>query len=275
MMTTKSAALVTVAATTLVLSTALLAVQQPPAAGTPPASGAQPQGGGGRQGTQPLDLADRTGFQSIFDGSMKNWDGDPALWKAENGMLVGETTAANALKENSFVIWRGGEPADFELKVELRMSATNSGIQFRSRHLPPGTVAGDSTVVGKWVLKGYQADIDFNNRFSGMFYEEKGRGFLMQRGQVVHIAADGSKRVIGNLERNADELKALIKPGDWNHVHLIARGNTLINIVNGHVMAVVIDDDPKGRSMKGLLGFQIHTGPPMRIEFRNIYLKTL
>lgn len=263
---------------TLVLSAALLAFQQPPA-GSPPASGGQQdqagqRGGGGRgggRGAQPLNLEDRTGFESIFDGTMKNWDGDPALWKAENGMLVGETTAGAAIKENSFVIWRGGEPADFELKVEFKMNSTNSGIQIRSEHVPPGT----NKVVGKWVLKGYQADIDFTNQYTGMFYEERGRGFIMQRGQMVHIAPDASKRVIGNLERSADELKGLIKPGEWNHVHVIARGNTLVNIVNGQLMAVLIDDDPKGRSMKGLLGFQIHTGPPMRIEFRNIYLKSL
>ena len=223
-------------------------------------------------------MEDRTGFEPIFDGTMKQWDGDPAYWKAENGALIGESTPANPLKENTFVIWRGGEPADFELKLEFRMNSTNSGIQFRSQHLPPGTKAGNEVVAGKWVLKGYQADIDFNNQYTGMIYEEKGRMFLTERGtprQAVYIAADGTKRVIGNLERSADELKALVKPGDWNHVHLIARGNTLINIVNGHVMTVIVDDDPKGRAMKGLIGFQIHVGPPMKIEFRNIYLKKL
>ena len=226
-----------------------------------------------QRGAQPLNLEDRTGFVSIFDGTMKNWDGDPAYWKAENGALVGETTEATKLSENTFVIWRGGEPADFELKLEFRMNSTNSGIQIRSTHLPPGTSEG--RVSGKWVLKGYQADIDYGNQFTGMIYEERGRGFIMQRGQAVYIGADGSKKAIGNLERNADELKALIKPGDWNHVHLIARGSTLINMINGHVMAILVDDDPKGRSLKGLLGFQAHTGPPMKIEFRNIYLKKL
>lgn len=227
----------------------------------------------GQRGAQPLDVADRAGFEAIFDGTMKNWDGDPTYWRAENGSLVGETTAANALKENTFVIWRGGEPADFELKLEFRMSSTNSGIQFRSTHLPQGTPSGRGSVAGQWVLKGYQADIDFDNRYTGMFYEERGRGFLMQRGQAVYIAEDASRKIVGNLERNPDELKALIKPGDWNHVHLIARGTTLINTVNGHVMAILVDDDPKGRAMKGLLGFQIHVGPPMKIEFRNIGLK--
>jgi 3-keto-disaccharide hydrolase len=247
--------------------------QQPPA--QPPQGRGEGRQGGGRRGPLPLDPADRTGFESIFDGTMKGWDGDPAFWKVEGGMIVGETSAANPLKENTFIIWRGGEPADFELKVEVRMSSTNSGIQFRSQHLPAGTVQGNRTVAGKWVLKGYQADIDFDNRYTGMIYEELGRGIVMQRGQSVHLAADGTRRVIAQLERNADELKAHIKPGDWNHVHIIARGNTLMNIVNGQLMAVLIDDDVKARAMSGLLGFQIHTGAPMKIEFRNVYLKKL
>jgi len=248
----------------------------------------QPQQGGGRpggrgqgpRGAQPLNFEDRTGFQSIFDGTMKNWDGDQAIWKAEGNVLVGTTTAENPLKENTFVIWRGGEPADFELKVEYRMSATNSGIQFRSVHLPQGSPAPspnnpDGKIAGKWVLKGYQADIDFANQFTGMIYEERGRGFLMQRGQAVEIGPDAVSRQIGNLEMTAGELKGLIKAGEWNTVHLIARGTTIMNIVNGHVTAFIVDDDAKGRAMKGLLGFQIHVGDPMKIEFRNIYLKSL
>ena len=245
---------------------AVVSAQQPPAG----QAGGRGQGRGGGRGAQPLNLDDHSGFVSIFDGTMKGWDGDPTYWKAADGALVGESTAETTIKENTFVIWRGGEPADFELKVEFRMNSTNSGIQFRSAPVPPG-----GGVSGKWVLKGYQADIDFDNRFTGMIYEERGRGFLMQRGQAVYIDPEGGKRVIGNLETNADELKAIIKPGDWNYVHLIARGNTIINMVNGHVTAILVDDDAKGRAMKGLLGFQIHVGPPMKIEFRNIYLKKL
>jgi len=264
----------------LMVAIGTLAAQQPPAGGQPPPGRGQGRGGGGLRGAQPVNFEDRAGFQSIFDGTMKNWDGDPSIWKAEGNVLTGTTTAENPLKENTFVIWRGGEPADFELKVEYRMSATNSGIQFRSTHLPQGTPTPnptnpDAKIAGKWVLKGYQADIDFANQFTGMIYEERGRGFLMQRGQAIEIGADGVSRQIGNLEMSANELKSLIKPGDWNTVHLIARGNTIMNIVNGHVTAFIVDDDPKGRAMKGLLGFQIHVGDPMKIEFRNIYLKSL
>ncbi len=260
----------------LALAIASTAAQQPQG------GAASPQGRGFQmpRGAQPINFEDRTGFQSIFDGTMKNWDGDPAIWKAEGNVLVGTTTDANPLKENTFVIWRGGEPADFELKVEYRMSATNSGVQFRSVHLPQGTPSPapnnpDAKIAGKWVLKGYQADIDFANQFTGMIYEERGRGFLMQRGMAIQIGPDAVSRQIGSLETTPDELKALIKSNDWNSIHLIARGNMITNIVNGHMTAFLIDDDPKGRAMKGLLGFQIHVGPAMKIEFRNIYLKSL
>jgi 3-keto-disaccharide hydrolase len=263
----------------LALAIGSLAAQQQSA--QQPAQGrGQGRGGGMPRGAQPINFEDHTGFQPIFDGTMKNWDGDTSIWKAEGNVLVGTTTEANPLKENTFVIWRGGEPADFELKVEYRMSATNSGIQFRSTHLPQGTPAPNpndpnAKIAGKWVLKGYQADIDFANQFTGMIYEERGRGFLMQRGMAIEIGPDAVSRQIGNLEMNADELKSLIKVNDWNTVHLIARGNTIMNIVNGHVTAFIVDDDVKGRAMKGLLGFQIHVGPPMKIEFRNIFLKSL
>ena len=263
----------TVLAIALCAAATLTAQQQPPA-GTPQGRGEGRGGGGFFRGADPLDLNDRNGFESIFDGTLKGWDGDPRYWRAESGsLLVGEATEANKLDENTFIIWNG-EVADFELKLEFRMNSTNSGIQFRSSRVAPGG-EGRGAVKGKWVLKGYQADIDYDNRFTGMIYEERGRGFLMQRGQAVRIAPDGSKRVVGNLERAPDELKALVKAGDWNHVHLVARGNTLMHIVNGHVTAVLMDDDEKGRALKGLLGFQLHTGPPMKIEFRNIYLRRL
>ena len=91
---------------------------------------------------QPLAAADHAGFESIFDGtSLKGWDGDPAFWRAANGALTGESTIENPVKQNTFLIWRGGAPRDFELKVEYRLSATNSGIQIRSVQLPPARIS--------------------------------------------------------------------------------------------------------------------------------------
>ena len=236
--------------------------------------GQEGRGRGGRgqgpRGADPLVLDDHAGFQSIFDGkSLKGWDGDPSFWRAENGVIVGQSTEQNPIKQNTFLIWRGGEPADFELKVEFRVDATNSGVQFRSVQLPPGPD------IGKWVMKGYQADIDFANEFTGQIYEERGRGFLAMRGQAVYVPDGGRPKVIGNLQQSPDELKAIIKVNDWNQVHLIARGNTIIQILNGAVTSIVVDDDSTNRALGGLLGFQLHVGPPMKAEFRNIWLKRL
>ena len=236
--------------------------------------GQEGRGRGGRgqgpRGADPLVLDDHGGFQSIFDGtSLRGWDGDPSFWRADNGVIVGQSTEQNPIKQNTFLIWRGGEPADFELKVEFRVDATNSGVQFRSIQLPPGPD------IGKWVMKGYQADIDFANQFTGQIYEERGRGFLAMRGQAVYVPDGGRPKVIGNLQKSPDELKAIIKVNDWNQVHLIARGNTIIQILNGAVTSIVVDDDSTNRALGGLLGFQLHVGPPMKAEFRNIWLKRL
>jgi 3-keto-disaccharide hydrolase len=218
-----------------------------------------------RTGIEPLAIDDRTGFESIFDGkTLKGWDGDPQMWRVEDGVIIGESTTEKPLKMNTFLIWRGGQPKDFELKLEYRINSTNSGIQYRSVELPD---------VGKWVLKGYQADIDFQNQYTGQLYEERGRGFLAMRGQVTELSS-GKKRIIANL-RSGDELKSLIKPTEWNQVHLIVRGNVLAHIFNGHLMAQTVDNDAANRAMSGLLGFQLHMGQPMKLELRNIGIKNL
>jgi hypothetical protein len=235
-------------------------------AGPPGGQGGPPRTPGGQNrgpGIEALAPDDHTGFEQIFDGkTLKGWDGNPAAWRVENETIVGESTTEKPLKANTFLIWRGGQPGDFELKLDYRINATNSGVQYRSAELPE---------VGQWVLKGYQADIDFDNRYTGQLYEERGRAFLAMRGQVTHITP-GQKRIIANL-RGSDELKAAIKSNDWNTLHIIARGNRLTHILNGHLMAEAVDDDPAGRAMGGLIGFQMHVGPPMKVEYRNIWLK--
>ena len=248
--------------------------QQPPAGQAPAGQGRGQGRGGGPRGPQPLPFENHDGYTQIFDGtSLKGWEGDPKFWRVEGGAIVGQTTPENKITQNSFLIWRGGEPADFELKLEFRIDATNSGIQFRSVQIPEGTQIGAGIRADKWVMKGYQADIDFNNQWTGQIYEERGRAFLALRGQFAHVTAEGKPEVLATLETAADQLKALIKQNDWNQVHLIARGNLITEIVNGHVTSVLLDDDPNGRAMKGLLGFQIHVGDPMKVEFRNIWLK--
>jgi hypothetical protein len=209
---------------------------------------------------------DETGFVPIFNGkSLDGWEGDPTYWRVEDGCLVGEVTPETLLKRNSFIIWRGGSPADFELKVEYRVSEKgNSGINYRSEEVEDTPFA----------LRGYQFDIDGANRYTGQNYEERGRTFLALRGDFSRADADGVSRIIGSVGKK-DGLAGFVRNGDWNTAHLIVRANTFIHMVNGQVMSVVVDDDRERRKSRGLIGVQVHVGPPMKIEYRNFRLKNL
>ena len=214
------------------------------------------------------------GFVSIFNGeNFEGWDYDPRYWRVEDGVMVGEVTPDLILKRNSFMIWRGGTPADFELKVEYRVSRRgNSGLSYRNIQLTDAPYS----------LAGYQADIDGRDhdpriprrRYVGQAWEERGRRFLAKRGEMVEMDESGQSVVLGSLG-DIDELESFVKDDDWNEYHIIIRGNTLIHKVNGRVMSVVLDNDPVNRRMEGLIGVQVHTGPPQKIEYRNFRLKEL
>ncbi len=224
----------------------------------------------------------KDGFVKIFDGkTLAGWEGDPNYWKVENGNLVGEITPATLLKTNSFIIWRGGSPADFELTLEFKITKNgNSGINYRSTQLKEVPNA----------LKGYQADIDGANRYTGQNYEERGRTTLAYRGEKVNIKAPGNssdsiqthiknnawteRTVTGSLG-NSDSLLNKIKTEDWNTCHLIIKGNLLKHFINGILMSEVTDHDTVNGKSAGLLGVQVHVGPPMKVEYRNIRLKQL
>ena len=297
-----------------------MAEQQPPAGATAPPAGQAPaepapgeardeRGGGGR-GSPVLPFEDRTGFESMFNGTsldpgeqqmmaterlrprprrscrrrnagaagvgggtppvsrFKDWDGDPKFWRAENGMIVGESTPEKAVGPNTFLIWRGGEPGDFELKVEIRMNSTNSGIQYRSKMLPPNEGGGDNP--GKLACSsGYQMDIDFANQYHRDAVRRARPGVPRAARKITYIAPDGTRARSASSSRPT-QLKATFKPGEWNQFHLIARGNTLIHIVNGHVTAVCIDDDLKGRSMAGPPRLPDPCWPANEARVRNI-----
>lgn len=216
---------------------------------------------------EPVD-GDEPGFQSIFDGrTLTGWEGNPNYWRAENGALVGEITPATVIKSNTFIIWRGGRPKDFELKLDYRITAEgNSGINYRSAVVPDPV-----TPANTFAMRGYQCDLDGGKRYPGNNYEEKGRLFLAVRGQMTRVVG-GRPPVLVSTLGDEQQLAQLITD-DWNAVHIVARGNVLTHIVNGRVMTVVIDDDAPNRPADGLLGVQVHVGPPMKVEYRNIRLK--
>jgi hypothetical protein len=211
---------------------------------------------------------DEAGFQSIFDGkTLDGWEGDPTYWRVENGSLVGEITPATVIKSNTFIIWRGGRPRDFELKLDYRITPEgNSGINYRST-VVPDTV----TPSNKFAMRGYQCDLDGRKRYPGNNYEEKGRLFLAVRGQVTRVVG-GRPPVIMSTIGDPEELVKAVTD-DWNAVHLVVRGNVLMHSINGRLMSVVIDDDAPNRPADGLIGVQVHVGPPMKVEYRQIRLK--
>jgi hypothetical protein len=215
----------------------------------------------------PRSADDNLGFVSIFDGkTLTGWDGDPKFWRAENGAIVGESTPENRVTRNTFLIWRGGTLKDFELKAEFRMSGANSGIQFRSREIPE---------VGQWVLGGYQADMDAGNTYTGGMAEERGRhNSMVGRGEMIRVTENDEYKLLG-VVADPDEIARSFVLNSWNTYHIIAKGNLMIQILNGRVSMIMIDDAEKARAMEGVLGLQMHTGPAFKIEFRNLLYRKL
>ncbi|MFO0912151.1 MAG: PVC-type heme-binding CxxCH protein [Pirellulales bacterium] len=203
------------------------------------------------------------GFTSIFNGKdLKGWDGNPKFWRVEEGTITGQTTAENPTNGNTFLIWRDGEVADFEFRCQFKIIGGNSGVQYRSKESD------------KWVIGGYQADIDAGNTYTGILYEERGRGILAQRGQQVVVNAKGENQVVGKTATN-DEILAAVKSEDWNDYTITAVGNKLRHVINGKVTMELTDEQVDARAMKGLLALQLHAGPPMKVQFRHLFLKKL
>ena len=205
-------------------------------------------------------------FRDIFDGvSLKGWEGDPRLWSVENGAIVGRTSDADPIDRNSFLIWRQGVVDDFELRFEYRITGGNSGVQYRAFEKPKEW--------GPFVMGGLQADFEAGERHTGGLYGERSRKILARRGQKTAIGADGKPTVTGKLGDPA-ALQSHIRMEDWNSFHVIARGNRYIHKINGHAMVDVTDNDPSA-PRSGRIGLQVHRGPAMKVEFRNLRLKRL
>jgi hypothetical protein len=214
-------------------------------------------------GPSPSATAEEAGFVPLFDGStLTGWEGRPEFWRVEDGAIVGETTADNPTKGNTFLIWRQGLVDDFELVFRYRIAGHNSGLQYRSQDM------------GDFVVGGYQADFEVGPKYTGINYEERGRGILAERGQRVTIADDGTKRP-GAPIGSGEDLQKFVKSGDWNEMRVVARGNRLQHFVNGQLMSEVIDEQPDKRRLEGVLALQLHAGPPMKIEVKDIRLERL
>jgi len=232
---------------------------------------------------EPLDFSDHEGYVSLFDGvGLKGWDGNPKFWRAEDGAIVGESTPTNP-SGNTYIVYRGLEARDFTLKFEIKIEGSGgSGFQYRSKTglpwlapIAPNVTANVGPVNLNWMMTGPQADFWPSSRdYTGQFYSENTPMRIMSwRGQVVEGAGLGTKRLMGNIgDRQA--LNSFVKMDDWNQYTVIARGGTFIHIVNGQLMAVMVDDDPNSsNNQSGLFGIEIEA--TTKVSVRNIWLKKL
>jgi hypothetical protein len=196
----------------------------------------------------------RAEWKPLFNGkNLDGWSGDPRLWRVEDGVLVGETnTTDKKIAANTFLIWQGGEPGDFELEYKARVTGNNSGVQYRSKVLD----------AAKWVVGGYQMDLHPKAEYLGMLYEEKGRGIACQRGQKVTL--DAKPQITGKLEVPAVDL------AQWNSYKIVAKGNVVQHFVNGQLAAEITDVNAQKRADKGVIALQVHAGPVMKTEFKDI-----
>lgn len=221
--------------------------------------------------------------KAIFNGTdLTGWEGNSELWSVEDGAITGKTKPDPAdatkglLKHNTFLVWKDGKVADFELTLQYRIVAGNSGIQYRSKELEAGEFGP--------IISGYQADFEAGTKYSGILYEERGRGILALRGEQAVIKAQEKDpadpkskpfkiEVTGSVGVS-DDIQAAIKSEDWNEYKIVAKGNHIQHFINGHKTVDVVDEDPVA-AKEGVLALQIHTGPPMVVQFKDLKLKTL
>jgi len=201
------------------------------------------------------------GFTSLFNGrDLTGWKGDASIWSVEDGAITGQTTSPTQLKANDFLVWQDGQPADFELRLAFRLVGGNSGIYFHGEE----STEGDALI-------GPQADFSADHRWTGVLMEWRKRNVLAERGQKVEIDRDGKRTVTGSLG-DPKELLSKVRNEEWNEYVLITRGTQTVLKINGVTMCEVVDRDPR-RTPKGYLAVQVHRGPPMKVQFRNIRMR--
>lgn len=213
-----------------------------------------------QQPTTPATASD--GVTRIFNGKdLSGWEGAPGWWTVEDGALTSQSTPEKPCKECNYLVWKGGQLSDFELTCDFKLSASaNSGVQIRSETRP------------HWDTYGYQADMTGDGGLVGYVYHHK-RGLIAERGEKVTIAADGKKEVqkIGD----SAELLKNFKKEDWNRYRIICRGPDITLYVNGVLMCQITDNDANTAGKNGIIALQMHPGPPMKVQLKNIDLKEL
>ena len=215
-----------------------------------------------------LSLTAFAGEKQLFNGKdLTGWEGNPALWSVQDGTITGKAnqTPETTIKHNTFLVWKDGVVGDFELTVKYKINGGNSGIQYRSKLKSTGAFGP--------IVSGYQADFEAGKTYSGILYEEQGRGILAQRGQKTTVPVGGKPQETGKVGDSA-EIQAGIKADDWNEYKVVAKGNHFQHFINGKQTVDVTDEDAEKGAKEGILALQIHVGGPMTVQFKDLVLKT-
>lgn len=221
-----------------------------------------------------LSISANAGETKLFNGKdLTGWSGDAKFWSVEDGALTAQSTVENPVPHNTFLIWQDGKPGDFTLTLKFKMTPgsdknyTNSGIQYRSKVID----------AEKFIVGGYQADFEYGPKWSGILYEEKGRGILAKRGEKVTLkqGEKPQKPVIEVTGKTGDpkEIEATIKKDDWNDYKIVAKGNNVQQFINGK-LTVDVTDETAEAPKSGVIALQMHKGPPMKVQFKDIVLTT-
>lgn len=201
------------------------------------------------------------GFISMFNGKdLTEWDGKPGWWWVEDGAITSQTTADKSLTTPNYLIWKGGEPGDFDMRFDFRIVGGNSGVQIRSKLLPD------------WDTNGYQADIEDGTQWVGCLFEHT-RIALGLRGEKVVIDRDGTRHTTKTA--NSNELLKKIRKHEWNEYRILAQGSDIRIEINGTTFTEVTDRQEGLAAASGVIGLQVHPGPPMKIQFRNLRIKIM
>lgn len=221
-----------------------------------------------------LALPALAGETQLFNGKdLTGWEGDAKFWSVVDGTITAKATKENPVPQNTFLIYKGAEASDFTLTLKYKMTPgdekkfTNSGIQYRSKVLD----------AEKFIVSGYQADFEYGEKYSGILYEERGRGILALRGQQV-VIKQGDKPAKPKIEvtgKTGDdkEIQAAINKDDWNEYKIVAQGNHVQHFINGKLTADVTDETAEAPKT-GIIALQMHQGPPMQVQFKDIVLTT-
>ncbi|MFV1969250.1 MAG: DUF1080 domain-containing protein [Pirellulaceae bacterium] len=204
---------------------------------------------------------DEDGFVSMFNGKdLSGWKGRPGAWRVEEGAITGESTTENPSDSTHYLYWTNREPADFIMRFQIKLVGGNSGVQFRSEKRP------------HFDTFGYQADFDATNQWTGCLFQHR-RGAVVQRGSRATISAQGERHE--QSFASMESLAETVKRDDFNDYEIVAKGSKVTLRINGRLMCEVDDRDATQACRKGIIALQMHKGPPMKVQFKNLRIQVL